>query len=107
MRIAYCSLDEVNTSLAETLADRFGDTLCPRWPKDGPPDGEFDAVIYDLDAWPAGDAARVVRELSQAPPTCPVAVCTYNLEEDRAKALSGRGVVVCQVLTEAVFKALR
>jgi hypothetical protein len=107
MMIAFCSLDPVNEHLALELAESFDDTLCPLYPKDGPPDGLFDAVIYDLDHWPADCRRGLLAGLCQEPPPCPVAVCSYNLDEGEIKALNVRGVAVFTRLGPDVFRALR
>jgi hypothetical protein len=107
MLIAFCSLDPVNERLARELAEAFDDTLCPLYPKDGPPDGQFEAAIYDLDHWPGDSRKEILARLCQEPPPCPVAICSYNLDEGEAKALNVRGVVVFSRLGPHVFRALR
>jgi hypothetical protein len=107
MRIALCTLDEVNEQQARDLAGRFGDTLCPLWPKDGPPNGQFDAVIYDLDYWPADSRAKLLAELREDPQHGPVAVCSLNLDEAEIKPLAVRGAAVFMHLGPDVFQSLR
>jgi len=50
MKIAYLSTDEVNQNLAENLAARCGASQDCLSPHDPPPNGQYDAVVYDLDS---------------------------------------------------------
>src|SRR5262249_28461141 len=49
MRVAYLTLDEVHQDLAMRLAENAGMIRYPLSPRDPPPDGQFDAVLYDWD----------------------------------------------------------
>lgn len=53
MRIAYLSIDAVNSSLAMEMAERHGINLCVVEPRDGKPGPQFDAVLCDWDFWHA------------------------------------------------------
>jgi hypothetical protein len=107
MRIAYLTTDEVNRYLAEGMAAACGLTLCPLAPKDPPPEGEFDAVLYDWDHWPARQRREVMAELRAGCPPHVVALHGYNLEDTQAEALRRRTVGVYRRLQPRVFRFLR
>jgi hypothetical protein len=52
MLIGYRTIDEVNEDTARQLAQACGVRLYPLWPREAPPDGGFDAVLYDRDCLP-------------------------------------------------------
>jgi hypothetical protein len=105
MRIAYLTTDEVNQDLALRLAADGGLTLCPRDPRDPPPDGEFDAVLYDWDSWPADQKKRVLTGLLAGPVLRPVALHSYGLEESQAEALRRNGVLIFDRLEPETLRA--
>jgi hypothetical protein len=106
MLIAYLTTDEVNQHLAVNLAEECGETVCLVMPSDPPPDEDFDAVVYDWDYLPAPRQQVILAELLAGRPSRPVAVHSYNLEEDCAKALRRQGVAVYRVLEPEVFQLL-
>jgi hypothetical protein len=94
MRIAYFTTDEVNQALALQFVKTIGVTLWP-WPLLGPlPDGEVDAVVYDLDHLPEPRRTEILAKLTQAAPRYPTAVHSYNLNDDQIQALQDNGVSV-------------
>jgi hypothetical protein len=105
MLIAYLSTDEVNRHLAGRMAAACGATLHPLSPKDPPPDGRFDAVLYDPDSMPPASREEIVASALAGPPTRPVAVHSYNLDM-RADALRNRGIVVTRQLGPGVLRDL-
>ena len=107
MRIAYLTTDEVNLHLAEEMAAACGLTLCPLAPKDAPPDGEFDALLYDWDHWPAAQLREVMAALLGGSLPHAVAVHGYNLGDGRAEALRQHTVAVYRRLQPRVFRFLR
>jgi hypothetical protein len=107
MRIAYLTTDEVNLHLAEEMAVACGLTLCPLAPKDAPPDGEFDALLYDWDHWPAAQLREVMAALLGGSLPHAVAVHGYNLGDGRAEALRQHTVAVYRRLQPQVFRFLR
>jgi hypothetical protein len=107
MRVAYLSTDEVNQALAAEMALAWGATIHPRWPRDGPPDGEYDALLYDWDSWPAAGRRQLLAGLAGGPRHRPVAVLGYNLTEDEAEALGAHSVAVHRSLHADVFRHLR
>jgi hypothetical protein len=94
MRIAYLTTDEVNQDLALRLAAGQRARLEVLWPRDEPPDGRFDAVVYDLDCLPACLRQEVLSKLAAASAPWPVAVHSYALTRKQFRALRGRGVAV-------------
>jgi hypothetical protein len=105
MSIAYLSSDEVNRHLAGRMAAACGETLHLLSPKDPPPDGRFDSVLYDLDSMPAACRETILAIALARPPTRPVAVHSYNLDM-HADALRDNGVVVTRRLGPVVLRAL-
>jgi hypothetical protein len=105
MLIAYLSTDEVNRHLAARMAAECGATLHPLSPKDPPPDGRFDAVLYDPDSMPPACREEIVASALADPATRPLAVHSYNLDM-QADALRDKGVVVTRRLGPGVLRAL-
>ena len=66
MRLAYLTTDEVNQDLAIRIAADCGTTLALLSPRDPPPNGRFDAVLYDWDFWPLHLRREVLEELLTA-----------------------------------------
>jgi hypothetical protein len=106
MRIAFLTTDEVNEALALEMAQACGIDLYPLAPKDGPPDGVYDAVVCDWDSWPAELRKELLAELDDLPHR-PLAIHSYNLDEKQAEILRSRGVAVYAVLRPEVFLRLR
>jgi hypothetical protein len=106
MLIAYLTTDEVNQDLAMRMAEECGTTLALLSLRDGPPDGRFAAVLYDLDFLPPLQRQEVLGELLAGPSSHPVAVHSYNLEEDQVKALAENQVLVHRHLEPEVFQIL-
>jgi hypothetical protein len=107
MRFAYLTTDEVNQSLAPEMALGRGITLDTLFPKDGPPDRGYDAVVYDWDSWPTELRQAFLAGLEKGPLYRPVAVHGYHLPEDHAEALRSRGVILSRSLQPEVFQRLR
>jgi hypothetical protein len=106
MRFAYLTTDEVNQSLAPEMALGCGITLDTLFPKDGPPDRGYDAVVYDWDSWPVELRQEFLAGLEKEPLYRRVAVHAYHLPEDHAQALRSRGVILCRSLQPEVFERL-
>jgi hypothetical protein len=107
MRVAYLTTDEVNERLAQEFAIGCGVALCPLAPKEEPPDGEYDAVLYDLDSLPVERQREVMAALLAGPLPRAVAVHGYNMEDDQVEALRRRTVAVYRILQPRVFRFLR
>jgi hypothetical protein len=106
MLIAYLTTDELNQHLALQMAEECGETLCPLWLSDAPPDGEFDAVVYDWDYLPAQRQQAILAALLASRAPHPVAVHGYNVDEDCVEALRGQSVAVYRRLQPEVFRSL-
>jgi hypothetical protein len=107
MRIAYLTTDEVNKDLALRLGARWEMTVCPLEPRDPPPDGEFDAVLYDWDHWPADQQPKAVTHARAGALRQPVALHGYCLEQEQARALRRSGVLVFDRLGSRTFLDLQ
>jgi hypothetical protein len=106
MRIAYLTTDEVNQELALRWAAGQEAQLEVIWPRDEPPDGCFDAVIYDLDCLPPPLRQQLLTDLAGGGAPWPAAVHSYALEGEQIKALLGRGVIVRRRLRATLFRRL-
>jgi len=104
--IAYLTVDEVNEGLALELAAACGVRLEVLWPRDEPPDGRFDAAVYDLDCLPVCLRQEVLSKLAAASAPWPAAVHGYALAGDQVRPLRKRGVVVRRRLGAALFRRL-
>jgi hypothetical protein len=49
MRLGYATTDEVNQALATRVGAECGAVVCRLRPGEVPPDGLFDAVLYNAD----------------------------------------------------------
>ena len=87
MRIAYVSIDEVNQALAEQMAAECGAVVCNLLPKDPPPDGLFDAVLYNLDDVPRDERPALLEGLRRGEPGQPTAVHGYDITDEQARTL--------------------
>jgi hypothetical protein len=106
MRIAYINIDEVNQDAATKLARKYGCVVCALPPKEEPPEGRYDAVLYNLDDVPKHLRRDLFSEILWGHSTCPIAVHGYGLSEDQAASLRLRGVAVAQRLHPELFRLL-
>jgi hypothetical protein len=106
MRIAYLSLDEVNQSLARRMAEACHADLEVRLPVDPPVDGDYQAVLWDLDFWPSENQDAAFERLLADRHRKRVAVHSYRLPEEQAHALRRRGVGVFRMLEPEVLRWL-
>jgi hypothetical protein len=106
MKIAYVTTDEVNRYMAKRLARAYGLKLSwvPR--RDAAADGQFDAIIYDLDYLPAEEQVRALAALVTRPLSQPAAVHSYHLEKPQKEALRANGVAVYRRLVRKLFRVL-
>ena len=89
------------------MAQECGLTLCPLAPKDDPPDGAYDAVLYDWDSWPTEGRREALAAMLAGPLPHAVALHGYHLEDDQAEALRRHTVAVYGRLQPRVFRFLR
>jgi hypothetical protein len=107
MRFAYWTIDEVNQHRAERLAERAGVELDIRTFRDAAPSEPFDAVLYDLDFFPADCRRALLADLQAQQRIQPVAVHSYHLPARQARTLRRQGVIVVRRLRFVVFARLR
>jgi hypothetical protein len=88
------------------MAAECGAVICALLPKDPPPDGQFHAVLYDLDDVQKHRRADVVAQILLCPATCPRAVHGYDITDEQAKALRRHGVAVGQRLYPGLIRNL-
>jgi hypothetical protein len=82
--------------------------LLPLEPRDGLPEGEFGAVVYDLDHLALPPRPRqILPSLHSGIAPIWVAVHTYNLDGSQADALRRLGVAVYRELQPELFWFLR
>jgi len=94
MRIAYVSTDEVDLALAAQMAAECGAEVSTLLPQDPPPDGLFDAVLYNLDDMPKDQRAALLDELRRRLPERPTAVHRYDITVEQAGALNRDGEAI-------------
>jgi hypothetical protein len=104
MKFALLTTDPVNAHVARKHADGALDVL---FPKDPPPDGRYDAVIYDLDHWDPARRQAVLHGLLNNPPRRKVAVVSYQLRPKEVRGLRRRKVGVFKRVGPRLFRALR
>jgi hypothetical protein len=107
MLIGYWTIDEVNENTALRMARACGVRLYPLWPRESPPAGGFDAVLYDWDCLPAQERQAVLAGLTAGRRPHAVAVHGYNLEGALAESLRRHTVAVFRRLRPRVFRFLR
>ena len=106
MRVAYLTTDEVNEHLAVTMAAACDIQLVPRAPRETPPDGEFDAVLYDWDYLPLEQRQTFRERLRAGHRPGRVIVHGYNLGKKEVAAWRQQGITVFRRLESKVFRAL-
>jgi hypothetical protein len=106
MRIAYVNIDEVNQELAVRMAAKCGAIICGLAPWDSPPDGQFDAVLYNLDQLPRQRRAALLDELLRDSSRRPVAVHGFDLTEEQVEVLTRRGVTAARRLHIGLLRNL-
>jgi cytosine/adenosine deaminase-related metal-dependent hydrolase len=107
MRYAYLTRDEVNQALALAFAAEHGIDLDVHARHDAIEGRQYDGVLFDLDSLTDGQRDDDLAWLLAGVSSHPVAVHSYNLEEDSIKALRKQGVAVYPRLEERVFQKLR
>jgi len=107
MLIAYFTTDEVNEELANRRAEAAGVKLYPMSARDELPNGRFDAVVYDLDFVPWKRRKELLARLLAKPSRNPVALHSYNLDDQEMEDLRSKNVAVFHRLQPEVFKLVR
>jgi hypothetical protein len=106
MRIAFVSTDEVNQALVAQMAAECGAVVCTLVPKDPPPDGLFDAVLYNLDDVPRDQRSALLDELRRVRPHRPTGVHGYDITDEQARALNRDGVAAARRLHPGLIRSL-
>jgi hypothetical protein len=106
MRIAYVNIDEVNRDLAARMAAKFGAVVCELLPQDPPPDGQFDAVLYNLDDVPRNQRFALVEGLRRGNAGHPTAAHGYDISDEQAETLRRGGVAVSPRLDAELLRSL-
>ncbi len=104
--IGFYSIDEVNQSIAHQLAERCGVRLQCLSPKDPPPNGQYAAVVYDLDAFSLPHRHQILTSLLSETSDAVVACHSYDLKSEEITALRRCGVVVTRRLGQCLFRKL-
>lgn len=107
MRFAYWTIDEVNQHVAQRLANRAGVELDIRSFQDADAAVAFDAVLYDVDFFPADRRQTLLADLAAHRRAEPIVVHSYRLSGTEARALRRQGVIVVRRLRSSVFARLR
>jgi len=91
--------------MVEELTGECGAQLVSWLPRDPSPDGQFDAVLYDLDHLPAPERQQTLAELlAGRGPHGRVAIHSFTLEDAQMEALRRRGVGVFRRLDGIVIR---
>ncbi len=98
MRIAYVATDEVDQDLVAQVAAEYGAVVIARLPNDPPPDGLFDAVLYNLDDVPRDERSALLDGFCRNKPAHPTAVHGYDITDEQARTLNRHGVAVSRRL---------
>jgi hypothetical protein len=104
--LAYLTTDEVNEDIAVRLAVKYNAILVPLFPRDTPPDTEYDAVLYDFDFLPEESRQKIVNDLLSAPAKRPVALHSFNVDDRLRQDLQAKGVRVFRRLRVDCFQRL-
>jgi predicted dehydrogenase len=104
--LAYYGIDEVNQDLADSMTAACGATLVPLGLRDPLPNGQYNAVLFDLDSLPPGPREEVLAALSAIPPHCPVGAHSFNLTDENQASLRQNGVVVGRRLDHDLVQRL-
>jgi hypothetical protein len=106
MRIAYVNIDEVNQDLAARMAAKCGAVVCGLLPQDPAPDGQFDAVLFNLDDVPRDQRSALVEGLRQGKSGHPTAVHGFDISDEQAETLRRDGVAVSPRLHAGLLRRL-
>jgi hypothetical protein len=107
MRFAYLTRDEVNQDVALTLAAEQGANLDVHVHPDALKEGEYDAVFWDVDSFPAEERAANLASLADGPLNKPFGLHSYNLDAQELRLLQRNGVLTAKVLRGELFDRLQ
>jgi hypothetical protein len=106
-RIAYLSVDDVNHSLAQQIADAHGVPLVHVFAPDVAPKYTCPVRLHDLDHFSSLQSEAILDRLRAGRHAATAAVHSYNLAETEIGALRENGVIVARGLDRALFRRLR
>jgi hypothetical protein len=106
MRIAYVNNDEVNQDLVARKAAQHGAFVLRLAPQGLPPDGLYDAVLYNLDDVPRHERYPLLERLRHGKPHRPTAVHGYDITEEVVQTLKQSGVVAARRLHRGLLRDL-
>lgn len=103
MSVAYMSHDEVNSVLADRMADRIGLDLIVLTLRDTEHAIAADLLVLDLDHLPPECKSKLFLRVGRGELRSGVAVHSYHLTDAEASALRAAGVRVARRLTASVL----
>jgi hypothetical protein len=106
MRITYLTTDELNRELAEQAGKACGVDLDVSLPRPSRTPDPSAATVYDLDHLGDENSRAVLEGLLSGRSPAPVAVHSYNLQDEDVVALRSRGVVVARRIEPEVIQRL-
>jgi hypothetical protein len=106
MRITYLTTDELNKELAAQAGKACGVDLDVSLPGPSQTPDPSATTLYDLDHLGAENSRAVLEGLLSGRSAAPVAVHSYNLQDEDIAALRTRGVVVARRIGPEVIQHL-
>jgi hypothetical protein len=107
MLLAYLTTDEVNWDAITRLAEAHGVVVFAMSFQDPPPDGRFDAVLYDWDFIPPEQRQDIIKNRFVASSALPIAVHSYGICEEEEKLLQEKGVATFRRLGTKLLRFLK
>jgi hypothetical protein len=106
VRIAYITDDDVNDALAREMAQECGATLIRTLPGGVPLNNRNTCILYDLDHMPFTQMNAIWESLISQAPHVPVAIHSYNLDEEQMESLRANGVISGRALDKDLVHRL-
>jgi hypothetical protein len=106
MRITYQTTDELNGELAAQAGKACGVNLDVALPRPNRVSDPSAATLYDLDHLGHKNSQVVLEGLLSGRSRAPVAVHSYNLQDEEVAALHAHGVVVARRMQPEVIQQL-
>src|SRR5262249_23870697 len=93
-------------ALATQMAAKYGAVVSQLRPGDAPPDGLFEAVLYNLDDLPSSERPAFLEGFCHEPPDRPTAVHGYDITDEQAESLRRQGIAVGKRLHRGLIRSL-
>jgi hypothetical protein len=106
MQFAYLTRDEVNQELALAFAAEHDVNLEVYARFDGIVGQDSDAVLCDLDSFPAEERKTNLATLAMGSKCKPIALHSYNLDDEQRRLLHHNGVLTARRLRGVLFSRL-